>query len=501
MSIPTPTSRFGALFGSAFLVAAAATTVATPVQAQKEYDGVQINILTRPGPVIAQRLVDHGKEFTEMTGAEIRVDEVPFAELFQKLLTDWATGTNSIDVGVFASGWAVEMVDGGLLQDLSDYVAADDKIQLDDIAPYFREFNQKIGGKTYLITIDGDFQMLYYRKDILDELGLQPPRNWDEYMAVAKATHGKDMNGDGEADFGSCIFKKRNAQSFYAIMSIAAGFSQTQGTGQGIFFDPETMKPLVNNEAWAEAFRVYKATGDYGPPNELNHDIGDTRALVQAGRCALAIDWGDIGPLSIDPSGAAIKDKMGAVIMPGSSKVLDRATGKLVECNETLCPHAIDGINHAPFAAFGGWSGAVNAKADDKTKKAAYDFLSYVNQAAQSNVDVTMGWTGYNPYRNSQLDNLEPWLKAGFSEEFAKNYLGAIKACLNSPNMASDMRIPGTQQYQGVVLDRELARFLAGEISAEQALTNIEAGWEEITEDFGRDTQGDMYKASLGITN
>jgi multiple sugar transport system substrate-binding protein len=284
-------------------------------------------------------------------------------------------------------------------------------------------------------------------------------------------------------------------------MSIAAGFSQTQGTGQGIFFDPETMKPLVNNEAWAEAFRVYKATGDYGPPNELNHDIGDTRALVQAGRCALAIDWGDIGPLSIDPSGAAIKDKMGAVIMPGSSKVLDRATGKLVECNETLCPHAIDGINHAPFAAFGGWSGAVNAKADDKTKKAAYDFLSYVNQAAQSNVDVTMGWTGYNPYRNSQLDNLEPWLKAGFSEEFAKNYLGAIKACLNSPNMASDMRIPGTQQYQGVVLDRELARFLAGEITAEEALTNIEAGWEEITEDFGRDTQGTMYKSSLGITN
>jgi multiple sugar transport system substrate-binding protein len=67
--------------------------------------------------------------------------------------------------------------------------------------------------------------------------------------------------------------------------------------------------------------------------------------------------------------------------------------------------------------------------------------------------------------------------------------------------MASDMRVPGTQQYQGVVLDRELARFLAGEITAEEAVANIEAGWEEITEDFGRDTQGEMYKASLGITN
>ena len=491
--------RLAVACGSALLIAA--TTFATSVQAQKEYEGVTINILTRPGPVIAQRLVDRGKEFTEATGAEIRVDEVPFAELFQKLLTDWATGTNSIDVGVFASGWAVEMVDGGLLQDLSDYVAADDKIQLDDIAPYFREFNQKIGGKTYLITVDGDFQMLYYRKDILDEMGLKPPRNWDEYMNVAKATHGKDLNGDGEPDFGSCIFKKRNAQSFYAIMSIAAAFSQTHGTGQGIFFDPDTMKPLINNEAWAEAFRIYKATGEYGPPNELNHDIGDTRALVQGGRCALAIDWGDIGPLSIDPSGAAIKDKMGAVIMPGTSRVLNRETGKLEDCNEERCPYAIDGINYAPFAAFGGWSGAINAKADEKVKQAAYDFLSYVNQPAQSNVDVTIGWTGYNPYRNSQLDNLGPWLEAGFSEEFAKNYLGAIKQSLNSPNMASDLRIPGTQQYEGVVLDRELARFLAGEITAEEAVANIEAGWEEITEDFDRDSQRTMYKASLGITN
>jgi multiple sugar transport system substrate-binding protein len=488
---------FAALAAAAL---AAGLPLAAPAAAQ-DYSGVTINVLTRPGPVIAQRLVERGAEFTEMTGAEIRVNEVPFAELFQKLLTDWATGTNSIDVGVFASGWAVELVDAGLVEDLTPYVEADQKIDVDDIAPYFREYNQKIGGKTYLITVDGDFQMLYYRRDVLDELGLQPPRNWDEYMTVAAAIHGKDLNGDGEPDYGSCIFKKRNAQSYFAAMSIAAGFVQTQGTGEGIFFDVETMEPKVDNEAWAEAFRVYKETGKYGPPDELNHDIGDTRALVQAGRCGLAIDWGDIGPLSIDPSGAAIKDKMGAVIMPGSPRVLDAATGKLVDCTPEICPNAVDGINFAPFAAFGGWAGAINAASDPKVKQAAYDFLSYVNQAAQSNVDVTIGWTGYNPYRNSQLENMEPWIAAGFSPEFAENYLGAIKASLNNPNMASDMRIPGAQQYTGVVLDRELARFLSDEITAEEAVANIAAGWEEITEDFGRDSQRNMYELSLGITN
>ena len=493
--------EIGAVGAAALLLAGGIAVGSGPAQAQKQFEGVEINLLTRPGPVIAGRLEERGREYQEMTGAKVNVSSVPFADLFQKLLTDWATGTNSIDVGVFASGWAVEMVDGGLLADLSDFVAKDPDLNPDDIAPYFREFNQKIDGKTYLITIDGDFQMVYYRTDVLADLGLQPPKTWDDYLKVAAAAHGKDMNDDGEPDFGSCMFKKRNAQSFYAIMSIAAPYVQGQGTGQGIFFNTEDMTPMVNNEAWAAAFEFYKESGKYGPPEELNQDIGDTRALVTSGRCAVMIDWGDIGPLSIDPSTSKIKDLVGAVILPGATRVLDWDSGKLVDCTPERCPHAIDGVNHAPFAAFGGWSGAINANADPKVIEAAYGFLSYMNQAAQSNVDVTLGWTGYNPYRISQFETVEPWVEAGFSRESAENYLGAIGASLNSPNMASDLRIPGTQRYEGIVLDREMARFLAGEISVEQALQNIHDGWEEITEEFGREDQLKLYKASLGITN
>lgn len=468
--------------------------------ADGQYDGVVVDILTRPGPVIAGRIVERGEEFKAMTGAEIRVAEVPFAELFQKILTDWATGTNSIDVGVFASGWGVELVSGGLVENLDDYLAADEKIDLQDIAPYFRDFNQKVEGSTYFITLDGDFQMLYYRTDVLAEAGLEPPRTWEEYLEVAAAIHGKDMNGDGEADYGSCIFKKRNAQSYFAVQSMAASRVQSKGTSEGLYFDPETMAPKINNAAWKKAFEIYQATGEYGPPDELNQDIGDTRALVTGGRCGMAIDWGDIGPLSIE-EGSQIRDKIGAVIMPGSAEVLDPATGELVACDAEMCPHAVDGINYAPFAAFGGWTAAISASTDDQTKQAAYDFLSYMNQAAQSNVDVTMGWTGYNPYRNSQLEDTSGWVEAGFSQEAAENYLSAIKESLNHPNMASDFRIPGAQQYTGVVLDRELARFLAGEITVDQALANIEEGWEEITEDFGRDEQAAIYALSLGITN
>jgi multiple sugar transport system substrate-binding protein len=466
-----------------------------------EYDGITIHIMTRPGKVIAQRLIDRGVEFTAMTGAKVEVAEVPFAELFQKVQTDWTTGTNSIEIGVVTAGWVVELAGAGLVADLTPFVEKDSKLDLQDIAPYFRENNQKIQGKTIGLTIDGDFQMVYYRKDVLDAAGLPAPKTWDDYLAVAAAVHGKDMNGDGTPDYGSCIFKKRNAQSYFAIQTVAASFVQSKGTAEGIHFDSATMKPKVNNEAWKKAFEVYKETGKYGPPDELNFDIGDTRGLFKAGRCALLIEWGDPGPLQIEEDAKAINGKLYAVSALGSKEVLDTATGKLVPVTKENAPHSVDGINYAPFAAFGGWTMILNAKADPKVQKAAYDFMSYMSQPAQSNVDVTMGWTGYNPYRNSQLNDVDLWVKAGFTKELAENYLGAIKDALNNPNMASDFKIPGAQQYTGVVLDRELARYLAGEITVDEALANIETGWEEITEDFGRDEQKKFLALQLGTTN
>jgi multiple sugar transport system substrate-binding protein len=342
--------------------------------------------------------------------------------------------------------------------------------------------------------------MVYYRSDLLQKENLKPPETWEEYLALAKRFHGQDLNGDGKVDYGSCISKKRNAQAYWMIWSVAAAFLQSQGTSQGAFFDTETLKPLVNSEAFSAALEIYKETTQYGPPDELNLDVGDTRGLFTTGRCALSIDWGDIGTLAIDPATSKVQDKVGAVILPGSKRVLDRKTGRLVDCNPTICPHAVNGVNHAPFAAFGGWSGAINAAAPAQVKDAAYAFLSYMSQPAQANVDVTIGITGFNPYRTSQFTDHQLWIKAGMSPEAAKNYLGAIEASLRSPNMVLDLRIPQNQRYQQIVLDTAIAQFLAGEITKEKAMKQIHDGWNEITEELGREAQLKAYKASLGIT-
>jgi multiple sugar transport system substrate-binding protein len=464
-----------------------------------EYEGVEVNVLTFTGPQIAEPLQRRGPDFEALTGAKINVVTVPFSDLFQSLLTDMATGTNSYHAFVFAPQWMGDYVTPGYLEDLTERVNTDEALQWEDIGPFFRDFSATYQGRVYAIPLDGDFQMVYYRSDLLERDGLEPPATWDDYLAIAERYQGEDLNEDGEPDYGSCIAKVRSAQSYWMAWSVAGGFLQAQGTGEGSFFDAEDLAPLVNNEAFGAALDIYKATTEFAPPDELNLDVGDTRGLFTTGRCALSIDWGDIGTLALDPATSTVQDKVGAVILPGTTQVLDRATGTLVDCDATRCPHAVDGVNHAPYSAFGGWSGAVNAAADATVKDAAYDFLAYMSAPEQSNVDVTIGATGFNPYRTSQFEDTALWIEAGMSEAAAQNYLGAIRDSLQSPNMILDIRVPLSAQYQGTVLDTALAQFLAGEITREEAMAQIEAGWNEISDAQGRDEQLQAYLASLGV--
>jgi multiple sugar transport system substrate-binding protein len=474
---------------------ASAPADGSPQPSGQSFAGVEVNLLTFNGPQIAEPLQRRAPDFEALTGAKINVVAVGFQEIYDKAILDLSTGTNSFDAFVFNPQWLGDFVGPGYLEDLSGRVDGDTVLNWQDVGPFFRDFNATYGGKTYTIPLDGDFHMVYYRTDLIQT----PPKTWDEYLAIAAEHHGDDLNGDGQADYGSCIAKKKGQQSFWWIISVAGGLLQSQGTEQGAFFDTANMDPLVNNDAFKLALETYKKTMDYGAPDEINQGVGDTRGAFTTGRCALTMDWGDVGTLALDPATSTMQDKVGAVITPGWNQVLDRATGSLVACDSTTCPNAIDGVNHAPFASFGGWSGAINAAAAQEKKDAAYAFIAYMSAPEQSSEDVTLGKTGFNPYRTSHFENLEPWKAVGMSDAAADNYLGAIQASLENPNMVLDLRIPKTKEYEQDVLDTAVSQYIAGELSVEETMQQIADGWNQITDQVGRDAQLAAYNASLGV--
>ena len=308
--------------------------------------------------------------------------------------------------------------------------------------------------------------MVYYRTDILKKPASSRRRPGTTISPIAKAANGKDMNGDGKPDYGSCISKKRNAQAYwFDHLDRRRLISSRRAPAQGAFFDTARHEAARRTTT---AFARPRSTSSRsrpstGRPTRSISTSAIRAALFVSGHCALKLDWGDVGMLAIDPKQSKVIDKVGAVILPGSKKVLNRDTGKLVPCDKRPARMPIDGVNHAPFAAFGGWRGGINAKAKPKVKDAAYAFFSYMSQPAQSNVDVTIGATGFNPYRRSQFTDMATVEKGGHERDGGESYLGAIKASLKSPNMILDLRIPQNQKYQQVVLDEAVARFLAGE--------------------------------------
>ena len=85
--------------------------------------------------------------------------------------------------------YAHNFVDGGRALDLTDYLMADDGEWYNSfITNQFETFT--FGERIYGIPLMMDGKAFYYNQDIFDELGLEVPENWDEFIAVLDVLKG-----------------------------------------------------------------------------------------------------------------------------------------------------------------------------------------------------------------------------------------------------------------------------------------------------------------------
>jgi multiple sugar transport system substrate-binding protein len=230
----------------------------------------------------------------------------------------------------------------------------------------------------------------------------------------------------------------------------------------------------------------------------LSMSVGDTRAGMVAGESALAIDWGDIGVLSLDPKTSKIKGECGFGQVPGANTVWDRQSQAWVDATwSTTMDHTGKPINVIPMLSFGGWCGFIVKTAS--SVPAAFDFLKYINSPEISIQDIAAPMdTGFNPYRSSAMTNIAAWVAAGFTASDAQAYLKAITLNVSDPNAMVDLKIPGSAQYTEAI-DINTTEAIAKQISPADALKNMYDQWQKITDSFGRDKQKAAYHAMMNI--
>ncbi len=432
------------------------------------------------------------KPWEAYTGAKINWIDLAQADYNARLQQSIATGTVDFDVLEMGAPFEGDTAGRGLLDEMPDWVKA--QIDMDDYVDYLKAPVGTWDGKIYRVSIDGDCHTFAYRTDYFGEGGIggtAVPKTWQDVDSITKAVLGQTDPLTGLPAFGYLDpLKGWGGFGFYFLENRATPYVK-HPSEKAWLFDPETMKPRVNNPGWVQAIQDVMdliAANAY-PADQINADPGTTAfSQFLAGTGSMLTWWGDVGSMARTSDTSVVGDVAAFGINRGSTRVYNHTSGAWEES-----------YNESPNMAYIGWGVYVTSgvSGDEKKRKAAWSAAAHLGGK-----DISL-WmaaypSGFQPYRNSQF-NYDEWEAAGYDRAFIENYLGSNLDSYNHPNAAIEPRIPGIFQYYSVAED-ELAKGYAGQYkSAQETADAIAAAWEKITDQIGRDSQIALYKASLGM--
>ena len=466
-----------------------------------EFAGVELNFMGLDSFNL-HNMLHRGflKPWEKYTGAKINWIDLAQADYNARLQQSIATGTVDFDILQAGAPFEGDICGKKLTSEMPGWVA--DQIDLADYVGYLQAPTGTWDGKTYRISIDGDCHNFNYRTDYFENEELakawkdeghsgnwEVPTTWQKVTEVSKFLKGKTHAGFPAYGYLD-VQKGWGGFGFYFLGSIATAYAKHPDS-PAFLFEPDTMKPMVNNPAWVRAIQDTLDRRDCQPPDQINADPGVTGFnQFLAGTGSMVSWWGDVGSNANTSDESLVAGNVGFDILPGSDDVYNWQTGKW----ETLS----SGPNYAPNMAYIGW-GLYCMKtidSDSAKRKAAWSAAAHIG-GKEVSLWMSMYPSGFQPYRNSHF-NISEWTGAGYSEAFASDYLASEADSYNHPNAAIEPRIPGIFQYYSIAED-ELSKIYAGQMDAQTGADNIAAAWDKITDQIGRDSQIKLYKASLGL--
>jgi len=440
------------------------------------------------------------KAWADYTGATINWIDLAQADYNARLQQAIATGTVDFDVIEMGAPFEGDVCGKGLASVMPDWVKK--QIDIDDYVAYLKPPVGTWDGKQYRVSIDGDCHNFNYRSDVFGDKGLADewskaggagawgePKTWQQVNAATKFLKGKKLDGqDLYGYLDPC--KGWGGFGFYFLESRATAYAK-HPDDKAWLFDPETMKPRVNNPAFVRAIQDVLDCLPSEPADQLNADPGTTGfQQFLAGTGSMLSWWGDIGSNVNTNDSSVIQGKTAFDILPGSDDVYNAKTGAWDKLPS--------GPNYSPNLAYLGWGVYVMARvdADAAKQKAAWSLAAHLGGK-----DIALWMAAYPSgcqcYRNSQ-HNIDEWVGAGYDKAFITNYLDSQFNSYNHPNAAIEPRIPGIFQYYSEAEDI-LSNIYAGKMTAQAGADAIAAAWEKRTDQLGRDNQIKLYKASLGM--
>lgn len=368
-------------------------------------------------------------EFEEETGAKVEISQMAEDQLSDQYNVKLNAGTDEIDVMMYRPLQENKLfASNGYLTDLTDLVEGDADWDWSDFQSgpaASTTFDEQIVG----VPIITERTVLYYRKDLLEEAGLEVPTTLEELDAAAAKIH--ELHPDIAGYIG------RTGKS--AAVTQFSAFLFSSG---GQWIDDDGASAIGSDEAIG-AYEYYGNLIRNHTDATINPEMSwaEAFAVFQQGQAAFIADADSLYKNMTDPSQSTVSDQVGFAAFPEGSA----------------------GSKPYNIAA---WGLAINESSENQT--AAWKFIEW---ATSKEITLEMSKLGVMGARTSVWD--DPDAIADYPEELVE----AIKA--NGENGVGEDRPNVIQVPQA----REL---VGGPIVVAIAGGDVEAAVEEASSAFDK---------------
>ncbi|PAD36239.1 ABC transporter substrate-binding protein [Terribacillus saccharophilus] len=362
---------------------------------------------------------------------DVEVREMPSdtGESHNQYVTMFSGRSEEIDVFDADIVWSAEFGQANYVLPL-DRLIERDQVDMDAYFPATVEAG-RYNGRQYAMPGYADAGLLYYRTDITDQV----PETWDELEQLAQENMGKE---------GSKFGYLMQAAQYEGIVTNAIEYIYSYGgqvldaNGNVVINSPEAIEGLQK--------MIDITNSDFVPNNILNFQEIDTESSFNEGNAVYARNWPYLNDTANDPEISKVAGNVGIATLPAGSE--------------------------GAASSLGGWMRMINRYSDEV--EASWTFVKWMSGEEGQKISALEG--GKAPtlealYDDKEITDVSTVLA---SEDFYDSLQNAIPRPITPiyPEISDIMQI-------------ELSRAMAGDITAEEAVermeTKMQAALESVT--------------------
>lgn len=294
-------------------------------------DLVEIRFLTQASPAGEQ----YAKVFAELEeyGYKVIVEQVPWVTYLEKAQLAIQSRVSPYDVINANVEWILpSYVAGEKVFPLNQFMDKD-AIGLDDFLPITLDnvfwppfeknkpkgvYDEWENGLLFGIPSLSDSTPLTYRKDWFEEAGImEPPKNWDEFLEVAKKMT-QDLDGDGIPDRYGFAFaalpEGGNLTDYWMMFIYSWGADLLDENFMPAFNNP---KGIAATQFMVDLLHKHKVV----PPGVLTYGIPEAFDAYKKGITAMTTQWGYALTSVEDPDESLAAGKSGYAAPPFGERI------------------------------------------------------------------------------------------------------------------------------------------------------------------------------------